>query len=380
MRPFFYFVILCCTVLTACGQQLKTIASLPSVLGENSGLLYAAPNSIWTHNDGGNANAIYELDSLGNIRRTLGISNAQNIDWEDITKDDKGYTYVGDFGNNNNRRQDLVIYKVSNPWLNQDTTIQAEKIRFYYPEQVAYPPLNAQKDYDMEAMIYWEDSLYLFTKNRTSPYDSYTKLYRLPTDTGYHAAELIDSFDTKESSNFFSITAGALSSDGRYLALLNSNKVFLFGPIQQNRFFDAPLQKINLGNIKQREAIDFIDNQHLYISHESSLLGSAALQLLDITMLTGLTNKSIASKELQIYPNPAVHQLTIKTVLQRAGNISIRLYSGDGKRIKKLYSAAHPMGKFEEVVALPTVASGSYLIQIKYNKHRIFKRILIQQP
>jgi hypothetical protein len=34
-----------------------------------------------------------------------------NIDWED-TKDKNGNLYVGDFGNNDNERKDLCIYKI----------------------------------------------------------------------------------------------------------------------------------------------------------------------------------------------------------------------------------------------------------------------------
>ena len=34
----------------------------------------------------------------------------KNVDWEDLTQDDKGYIYIADTGNNNNKRRELDIY------------------------------------------------------------------------------------------------------------------------------------------------------------------------------------------------------------------------------------------------------------------------------
>ena len=68
---------------------------------------------IWTLEDSGNANEIYGLNfENGAIEKTLTIENTENIDWEDITKDKEGNLYIGDFGNNDNERKDLCIYKM----------------------------------------------------------------------------------------------------------------------------------------------------------------------------------------------------------------------------------------------------------------------------
>jgi hypothetical protein len=56
-----------------------------------------------------------------------------NIDWEDITKDKDGNLYVGDFGNDNERK-DLCIYKIDKKSLTTKAPFQPTKF-FAYPEQ-----------------------------------------------------------------------------------------------------------------------------------------------------------------------------------------------------------------------------------------------------
>jgi len=72
---------------------------------------------------------------LGNIKRSINISNAKNIDWEDLTQDDFGHFFIGDFGNNNNKRNDLTIYKIENPIDIKTTETEAEVIRFKFNDQ-----------------------------------------------------------------------------------------------------------------------------------------------------------------------------------------------------------------------------------------------------
>lgn len=107
---------------------------------------------------------IYEIDSTCKLLRQVFIKNANSIDWEDITQDPSGNMYIGDFGNNNINRKDLTIYKIPNPSLIVEDTIIAESIHFTYLNQFDFPPANDQKNFDMEAMIWYRDSLHLFSK------------------------------------------------------------------------------------------------------------------------------------------------------------------------------------------------------------------------
>ena len=91
--------------------QFEQIASLPAILNESSGLENAGSGEFWSHNDKGGNPELYRFDTLGMLEQTLRITNASNVDWEDMTIDDAGNIYIGDFGNNNNERTDLKIYK-----------------------------------------------------------------------------------------------------------------------------------------------------------------------------------------------------------------------------------------------------------------------------
>ena len=51
------------------------------------------------------------LNSNGKIKKVV-VVNAENNDWEDLTADDKGNLYIGDFGNNHNKRKNLSILKI----------------------------------------------------------------------------------------------------------------------------------------------------------------------------------------------------------------------------------------------------------------------------
>ena len=57
----------------------------------------AKDSTFWVHNDGGNKAELFEIDRKGKLLTTLPLPKAKNIDWEEITRDEKGNIYVGDF-------------------------------------------------------------------------------------------------------------------------------------------------------------------------------------------------------------------------------------------------------------------------------------------
>ena len=88
--------------LLVSGQQVFVLSALQDSIKETSGLIYLNQKLI-THNDSEGRPALYELDSItGNVTRTVAVTNATNIDWEDIDYDST-YLYIGDFGNDGSR-------------------------------------------------------------------------------------------------------------------------------------------------------------------------------------------------------------------------------------------------------------------------------------
>lgn len=249
---------------------LKVKATLPAILNETSGIEVSSRNSIWSHNDSGGKPELYNFDSSGALLRTLHIKTAVNIDWEEMAQDDKGNFYVGDFGNNNNNRKDLTIYKLSNnPASYTGEVCVADKIIFTYPDQHAFPPADSLKNFDMEAMFAFKHHLYLFSKNRTRPYTGLTKLYRLPDVAGTYTAELLDSFYIPWANDYYAnITAADISPDGLRVVLLNAKTIRVFSNYTGDNFFRGTVQEFTFESITQKEAICFISNDELYMTDE----------------------------------------------------------------------------------------------------------------
>ncbi|MDZ7846785.1 MAG: hypothetical protein U5L96_08435 [Owenweeksia sp.] len=75
---------------------------------------------------------------------------------------------------------------------------EAGEIDFSYAPQKSFPPEKAKRNFDLEAMVYANDSLFLFTKNRTQPFSGYTYLYAMPAKPGTYQLSPIDSISLGE--------------------------------------------------------------------------------------------------------------------------------------------------------------------------------------
>lgn len=245
------------------------VTSLPISIKESSGLIVSNSNSFWTHNDSGNPPVLFNIDSTGKIIQIKRISNATNVDWEDLTSDEEGNYYIGDFGNNKQNRKELQIYKIPNPEADSKERIKATTISFSFPDQFQFPPKPAHRNFDMEAMINFKDSLYLFSKNNSQPYSGYCKMYRLPNTPGHYTAELIDSIFLGDSYFEASVTSAALSKDAKHLILLSYSKLFIFSCFKNADFFSGNMETWAFSSLSQKEGISFSDKGHLYITDEN---------------------------------------------------------------------------------------------------------------
>ena len=259
--------------LCACRQQeqssLATLFGLPKKLKEVSGITYNSRQDIfYTIADSGNENAVYELDAKGSITAEIPVGGVNNNDWEDITSDANGNVYIGDFGNNDNERKDLAIYKIPASAIALKKITATEKISFYYPEQTDFPPKKSKLFYDAEGFILYKGYFYVFTKNRSKNFDGTTLLYRIPNTVGHHKAVLLDSFKTGENYNNGAITAAAISPDETKVALLSHSKVWLFENFSGNAFFKGKTTKLDLRHYSQKEAIAFKNNTTVIIADE----------------------------------------------------------------------------------------------------------------
>lgn len=275
----------------------KKIVSVDPKLKEISGIEYDKHKRLWAVNDSGDDPKIYQLNNDGSIEREILISNAKNIDWEDMTQNKFGHFFLGDFGNNSNNRRWLTIYKIENPIDIKTNTTEAEIIKFTYPELDSTPVTAAQRNYDLEAFVALGRHLYLFTKNRTEPFDGITNVYKVGDHAANYNAELIDSFKTCTTMEKLCwITSAALSPDHKKLVLLDSTSIWLFENFKGDKFFSGDVSRIDLGIVTQKEAITFYDDNTLvFTDEEFKGIGGNIYQL----KLDQVSKKVIVKKSTQ---------------------------------------------------------------------------------
>lgn len=271
-KPFLFFFTI---VLLACQQKdtgdLKELFSMPKKLKEVSGITYfPEKNLIYTLEDSGNANAIYAINDDGKLEKKIVIANATNIDWEDITKDKAENIYIGDFGNNDNIRQDLCIYKVNKKQLDSDNAKAEYKISFSYPEQKEFPSKKRELFFDVEGFFEYQNYFYLFTKNRSKNFDGTAFIYKIPNAAGTQKAVKIGEFKTCDNYNHCVLTSATISPDGKKVVLLSHDKIVLLENFPGDLFHKGTQREIKLNHFSQKEAVVFKDNSTLLIADEKT--------------------------------------------------------------------------------------------------------------
>ncbi len=255
----------------------QLIAKLPPAINETSGLVFFN-GTLWTINDSGNPAEIYQLDTVtGAILRTVTVRNAVNTDWEAITHDDSNM-YIGDFGNNFGNRTDLKILKIPKAdFLNTaNDTVEAGYIHFSYQDQTSRERELNNNNFDCEAFFYYNDSLYLFTKNWL---DLETKCYILPSDTGTYTIAPAGRFSAGGL-----ITDASVNAKGNIILLGYKNIkgqkwecfCWLFRMSGAGICFDGNKKQIGLGSawhLGQTEGIFLNADNTVWLSSESILAG-----------------------------------------------------------------------------------------------------------
>jgi hypothetical protein len=126
-------------------QQAGVIQS--ESIREASGLVASRqnPGVLWVHNDSGSAAEVFAIDTQADLLGTCAIRGAMARDWEDIAigpgpDPNRQYLYIGDIGDNQAKRPEVVVYRVPEPRVNAAapfgtmTIGPAEAIRLAYPD------------------------------------------------------------------------------------------------------------------------------------------------------------------------------------------------------------------------------------------------------
>ena len=234
------------------------IAVLSDSLKETSGLTILK-DKLYTFNDSGNTNEIFEIDkNSGKILKKI-QTNFPNKDWEAITTDGE-HLYIGDFGNNAGKRKDLAVYKV-------ESSEKNSKIQFSYSEQKDFSPVYLNHNFDAESMIFLDGKIHIFTKEWASK------------DISDYILS-IDEFENQTIKKIETFHLGFVATDASYfdgklyvVGYTKKARVYLmiFVKNSEGLFFNQPAKKYKLGSaftVGQVEGIA-VNKDGIYISNES---------------------------------------------------------------------------------------------------------------
>jgi len=244
---------------------------VPKAISESSGLTMSCNflGVMWTLNDSGDSARIFAITVDGEAVRPendagpykgIKVLNARNVDWEDIAADDDGNLIIGACGNHKIPRRDLALYviKEPNPRLTKATSV-IKKIRFRYPDQTDFT--LAINNFDCEAVFAWGGKYYLLTKHRTN---TRTQLYRFDDidEEQENVLTLVGDYDIGGM-----VTAADVSTDGKRLAVLTYNAVWVFAISGgDDNFLQGKASRCTIA-MGQCEAICF-DGNDLIVSSE----------------------------------------------------------------------------------------------------------------
>lgn len=260
-------------LLTMTLQAQKPIASLPKQLAETSALILI-DEEFYTLNDSGNEAKIFIFNRKGEILHECIILNVENHDWEALAFNGSEL-YIGDIGNNNNNRKNLGVYKVNKDEVRSRKEVEATVIQFEYENQLNFPPEENALYFDAEAMVVRNDSLFIFTKNRTVPFDGISQVHYVEENAeGKLTTKYLYDLELKPT-NWMeeSITDAHLCENS--LFILTYSKVYWYNWVGR----EFSLEKVyDFDSFTQKEGLT-LDSRFFYITDEDESIISGGNHL-----------------------------------------------------------------------------------------------------
>lgn len=249
-------------------------------INESSGIAASKCNKdiLWTHNDSGDKNNIYALDMSAKLIGKWKVRGAENKDWEDIAsvKDESGkcFLYIGDIGDNGEKRLEMAIYRVEEPRISDGSeTAEADRIRFRFPD--------GYRDSETLLVHPLTSDIYVITKTMIGA----AEVYRIPSEFNGPPVTAVKVAD-------FSVpaipegllTGGDISPDGRYMVISDYFGGYEFAVPGQGEDFEAvwtqsPV-RFDLGARRQGESVCYsADGKSIFATSEK---GQSPLIRIDV--------------------------------------------------------------------------------------------------
>jgi len=239
-----------------------TIDRMPAPLSavpEASGVAVSrrSPQRLWVHNDSGQP-VLFAVDANGAVEHPVRVRGAEIRDWEDIASSlcsDGPCLYIADIGDNDARRSDITIYRVSEPGDRDAATAPVHPIHARYPDG----PHDAEAFFVTRA-----GDMFLVTKERPPV------LYRLAASPAAETAagtlervKVLQEFGGK-------VTGAGISRDDRWVALRTHSALFMFrrDELTSPRASEPLRVDVSALGEPQGEGVAFGDDGFVYLAGE----------------------------------------------------------------------------------------------------------------
>lgn len=287
------WIVVGCLGLAACGESQAEVApggggvetaaacevggsgvTLPDEVSESSGLARSRrdANLFWTHNDAGNEPEIFAIGPDGQVRARVEVAGADLEDWEDIEAGpctSGACLYIGDIGDNEGEREEVVIYRVPEPSSSDDSTAPAAAIRARFEDGPQ----------DSEALFVLPDGdAYIVTKGREGP----IRLYRLDdaansegSATLAFVAELFPEPEDQDDR----VTGAGATPNGEWVAIRTYRNLYLYSAAALTSGSAASPPAVDLSPLgeSQGESVAIADDGSVWMTSEAESDGDAPL-------------------------------------------------------------------------------------------------------
>jgi hypothetical protein len=359
---------------------------LPSFLNESSGLVCDG-DSVWTHNDNFDIKLyrISKNDTVGML--AFPVTGVSNVDWEDLAAD-SNYFYVGDFGNNSNgSRNDLRILRIEKQSLDIGIPV-VDTIWFTYSDQMPVVSTGPNAtDFDCEAMVITQDSIFLFSKMWVTQKST---VYTLPKAPGTHVANRKFQLDVQGL-----VTGATLVDSLGVVVLVGYSSVlqpflYLLYDYTDYDFLTGNKRKLALNlPFHQVEGIGTSNGLIYHFSNErftqSVITTEQKLHHLDLTTYlwpyiatSAVPHQQLDREPFSVYPNPSNGFFYIRRSDDQlmSSSTQIRLYDFTGAEVFSNYTI-----DLQSVVPLDlsNLPKGIYLLQLaSFDSHPCYKKLVIR--
>ncbi|VAX27070.1 hypothetical protein MNBD_IGNAVI01-2948 [hydrothermal vent metagenome] len=368
-----------------------------SKINEGSGIEASSknPGVFWTFNDSGGENEIYAFSSTGKDLGTFKISGSANKDWEDISIgpgpiEGEQYIYIGDFGDNGQKRVYKTIYRILEPVVDTqqtavDTVLEGvERLVFVYPE--------GQK-YNAESLMIDPLTKDIFVVLK----DDLTRVFQATKPDSFHWVPdwIVDTMKVVDTLVFRSkANAADISDSGEEILIKDDNFVYHWYRKNNEPVAEA-LKKIPkvLPYVKEPngEGICWAPDSSGYFTFSEGLHPHLYFYPRVVTSVE--SDKTLPDQFLleQNYPNPFNPSTTIRYTIPNVGssfsssmNVKLTIFDILGHKIATLVNEQQGPGNYQvkwngKDKNDKEVASGIYLYRLKAGSFISTKKMMLLQ-